>query len=89
MVAMPDAMAAAARPTDPADAAATTGERGREPDLRDAHHLREQRRVAAEAQAVEREPVDVLDREPGVVERGEHRLAGQLERRLGQRRPRL
>ena len=61
------------------------GERRGEPHLGDAHHLREQRRVAAQAHAVERETVDVLDREPGVVEGGEHRLAGELERRLGQR----
>ena len=40
---------------------------------------------AAEADAVEGEPVDVGDGEPGVLERGERRLAGQLEERLGER----
>jgi hypothetical protein len=64
-------------------ATATAGQHRGEAHLGDAERLRDQPGV--EPEAVEREPVDVVRREPGVAERVEDRGAGELEVRLGQR----
>ena len=64
-------------------ATAASGQRRGEPHLRDAEDLREQRRVTAQPHRIQREPVDVVDRQARVFDRREHRLARQLERCLG------
>ncbi len=45
------------------------------------------RLVSTNAPPYEREPVDVVDAEAGVVERGEDRFDREVERRLRQRAP--
>ena len=67
----------------PGRAATTARQHRSEADFGNPHHLGKQGRVAAEPEAVQRQAVDVANRQAGILEGGQRRLAGQLERRLG------
>ena len=64
-------------------APSSPGEHRGEPHVGYAEPLRKQRRV--EPHAVQREPVEVVDREAGIGEGRDHGLARELHRRLRQR----
>jgi hypothetical protein len=80
-------IAAAASPSEPAAppppevSAAAGGERRGETNLGHAENRCDLRGIARAG--VDREAVEVLDRQPGIVERGQDRLARQLELGLG------